>query len=133
VGAWGSGPFENDDASDWVWELEDDTDGTVLVDAFTEVLELPDDEYIEAPECSNAIAAAEIVVSARGSRTAGLPTEATAWLDAHAAVIDDRIAGLATAAVRRIAADSELKELWEEANDSSWAEGVASLQARLPA
>ena len=26
MGAWGTGAFENDEAGDWVWELEDDDD-----------------------------------------------------------------------------------------------------------
>ena len=131
MGAWGPGVFENDDASDWVWELEDDTDGAILAEALGFVVDFPADEQVESPESSNALAAAEIIASAQGIRSLGLPTEAVAWLDAHSAAVDDRLRSLALAAVTRIGADSELKDLWDEAHDPAWAEAVAALQARL--
>jgi hypothetical protein len=131
MGAWGPGVFENDDASDWVWELEDDTDGTVLADALSIVTTAPVSEFIEAPDASNALAAAEIVASARGSRAADLPTEAVVWLDAHSAVVDEKLVAKARTAVERIAADSELKELWDESDSTAWSTVVAALAARL--
>lgn len=30
MGAWGHGPFDNDDAGDWVWELEESEDFSVV-------------------------------------------------------------------------------------------------------
>ena len=131
MGAWGPGVFENDDASDWVWELEDDSDGAILAEALGVVLDLPADEQVESPESSNALAAAEIIASARGDRSPKLPTEAVAWLDAHSSAVDDRLRSLALAAVARIATDSELKDLWNEAGDPAWSEAVTALQARL--
>lgn len=131
MGAWGSGVFENDDASDWVWELEDDTDGGVLTDALRLVADAPEDEYVEAPESCNALAAAEIVATAHGRPGASLPTEASAWITANSHLVDERMVALARSAVERVGADSELKELWDEAADPSWATTVAELLARL--
>ena len=131
MGAWGPGVFENDDASDWVWELEDDTDGSVLTEALRLVADAPAEEYVEAPESCNALAAAEIVAAARGRLGASLPTEAAAWIAANAHVVDDQMLALARAAVERVGADSELKELWDEAADPAWAAAVAELRARL--
>ena len=58
MGAWGSGPFENDDACDWLDELADSG-----VAALREALALADAaDYLEAPDGSVVVAAAEVVV-----------------------------------------------------------------------
>ena len=132
MGAWGVGVFENDDASDWIWELEDDTDGRVLIEALSVVVDTPIDEQPEAPDCSNALAAAEVVAAARAAAsTAHLPTEASVWIQANRALVTPALLALASGAVERIALDSELKDLWDDAGDTSWQEIVADLQARL--
>jgi hypothetical protein len=131
MGAWGSGPFENDDASDWVWELEDDENGSVVIAALSEIVDTEIDGEIEAPEASNAIAAAEIVAAARGHHRAELPSEAREWIRVNAGLVDSSWLALAAGAVERIAIDSELKELWDEAQSSEWSEYVADLLSRL--
>ena len=66
MGAWGSGHFENDDAMDWVWELEADRDGSVVRAALGAVAELADlpSTWRHLPP-SSAIAAAAVVAKAR--------------------------------------------------------------------
>jgi len=131
MGAWGPGVFENDDAGDWVWELEDDADGSVIIEALSVVVDTPIDEQPEAGDSSNALAAAEVVASARGPRSPGLPTEASVWIAAHAALVDRSWLALASGAVERIAIDSELKDLWDNAGDDAWSDVVADLLSRL--
>jgi hypothetical protein len=131
MGAWGAGVFENDDASDWVWELEDDNDMSVLHEALAAAVDTPLDELIEAPDASNALAAAEIVAAARGHHGAELPSEAREWIGRNAKLVDARTVALAAAAVERIGLDSELKDLWEEAESDEWARVVADLLERL--
>ena len=125
--------FENDDASDWVWELEDDNDMSVLHEALAAAVDTPLDELIEAPDASNALAAAEIVAAARGHHGAELPSEAREWIRRNAALVDARTVALATAAVERISIHSELKELWEEAESDEWPLVVSGLLERLRA
>ena len=60
MGAWGHGPFDNDDAGDWVFELEDSG-----VSALRSALQL-DGGYVEAPEAAAGVAAAAVVGVARG-------------------------------------------------------------------
>ena len=131
MGAWGPGPFQNDDASDWVWDLESDDDGSVVIEALSIIVDTPIDELPEVTECNNALAAAEVVASARGPRSDSLPDEAIVWITAHASRIDRSWLALASGAVERIMIDSELKELWDETGDDSWHVGVADLVARL--
>lgn len=131
MGAWGTGVFENDDAADWVWELEDDDDGSVLVDALKEVVDLDLEDYVEAPEACNALAAAEIIAAARGHHGAELPSEAREWIGRNGALVDRAMVALAAGAVERISINSELKELWDEAESEEWPQVVADLLARL--
>jgi hypothetical protein len=63
MGAWGFGSFDNDDAADWIFELEESSGVTALVSAFKAI---KPDRYLEAPECSVALAAAEVVAALRG-------------------------------------------------------------------
>ena len=130
MGAWGSGVFENDDASDWVWELEDDTDGAVLIEALSVVVDTPIDEQPEMPIAQEAIAAAEIVASAALAQAPErLPVEARAWLGANRARVDRALIALARAAVERVSIDSELRDAW--AGDPAWESAIADLLAQL--
>lgn len=128
MGAWGVGSLENDDASDWVDELADANDFEVGWRAFDAV----NADYVEAPEASVALAAAEVVAAALGQPAASLPDEVTTWVDDHHGIFTRDDARRALAAVDRvIAEESELVELWNDAGDDKWALAVSHLRARL--
>jgi hypothetical protein len=122
MGAWGTAAFDNDDASDWVYELE--TDGIAAVDAaLTDALEATD---LYGPTDVNAIAAAEVVSAARGRLVALANGLATSVTPDHA--------GRSRAAVERVLAGSELSELWAETDDDvQWRGLVGDLIQRLSA
>jgi uncharacterized protein DUF4259 len=127
MGAWGARSFENDDALDWVWELHESADDSVVRAALAAV---PEDGQIEAPEAACACAAAEVVAAAAGAPAEWLPDEVKDWVGAHGSAV----AGLrseAHAAVQRVATRSELQELWAEAGDTEWDKAVADLLGRL--
>ena len=124
MGSWGTGSFENDDASDWVYELEQATDDSLLRATLTADLS-------EAPEGSCALAAAEVVAAALGKAAANLPKEVTAWVDAHRNAVSDDLLDLARRAVREVAGGGELRELWDEAADPGWSASVRDLDSRL--
>ncbi len=65
MGAWGYGPFENDDAMDFVGDLETAT-GTGHLSTILYAISDDRTEYVEAPESSVAIAAAEVVAALLG-------------------------------------------------------------------
>lgn len=116
VGAWGAGSFENDDAMDWVIDLEES-----------------DDEYLWASERSKTVAAAEVVAALAGRPGPGSPERVESWVRGRDGVERETVA-LATRAVERVrnGPRSELLELREEAGQpEEWYEGVEDLLGRL--
>ena len=129
MGAWGVGHFENDDAADWAWELED-AKSLEPVDAAIAVVEACDD-YLEAPEACIALAAAETVAACLGKAAPDLPDSVTALIPTLGKPSPELVAR-ARAAVTRLADDSELRELWEETDDfTAWQSRVSNLLSGL--
>jgi hypothetical protein len=130
MGAWGVGTFENDDAGDWVYRLEESDDLSLL----TQSLEPAADPkgYLESPTCSEALAAAEVVAALAGRPAPDLPEEVQSWLKAHRSKVPNDLRDLALRAVDQVAGDSELKELWQESDEmAAWADRVQELRGRL--
>lgn len=130
MGAWGTGSFENDDAMDWVYELEDAKNFQILADAFDTVLDQKD-EYLEAPDCCIAICAAEVTAGLLGNPADDLPEEVMEWLEGQPDP-SEVLLKLATNALNAILKKSELKELWQETDDyDEWREIVLDIRDRL--
>ncbi len=131
MGAWGHTTFENDDALDWVYELEEASGTDVLVSALEGIT---DADYLEATEASAALAAAEVVAALDGRPAPSLPPEVEAWVKENQEPVDADLLMLARSAVERIARDSELQELWSESGDEAeWQESLEDLLQRLVA
>ncbi|MDP9395197.1 MAG: DUF4259 domain-containing protein [Actinomycetota bacterium] len=115
MGAWGTGPFENDDAMDFVGDLSDapasETD-RLLRSALAAAVDT--DDYLEAPQACTAIAAAAIVAAATGAYETN--SEAVADLVVNRRIdASDELRELAEQALTRVAGtDSELRETWED-------------------
>jgi hypothetical protein len=130
MGAWGCGAFDNDDALDFVGDLET-TQGTGHL--FTVFSLIPVDEaaYVEAPEAAAAIAAAEVVAALLGRPSPALPEEMKAWVARHTDV-EPRLVREALRVVERVLTRSELRELWEEGGEFQfWQTSLTGLAARL--
>ena len=131
MGAWDIGPFDNDDASDWLYDLEESSDTSVIADTLEAVTDAGDD-YLEAPDCSTALAAAEIVAALRGHPLPNLPDEAKTWTEANEGLDVSSLVPEALAAVKRIRTNSELKELWDESSEAAkWHATLDDLSSRL--
>jgi hypothetical protein len=129
MGAWGSGSFENDDAVDWVGGLSDSKNLAPVKAAIDAVAKATG--YIEAPDCSTAIAAAEVVAAMRGHAMTGLPPEVVTFVTRRLPV-DAGLINAAKKAVSRVLDDSELRALWEEGPDfKAWSDGLRGLLQRL--
>lgn len=130
MGAWGVRNFENDDALDWVSELEQAKDSSVIQETLQSVAERGD-EYLEAPEACVAIAAAEVVAALNNSISPDLPDKVTQWVNQHRHG-SSSLTQLALKAVQRIKTNSELKELWDESDSAAeWHEVINNLETRL--
>ncbi len=82
MGAWGYLPFENDDALDWLDELE--SGGAEVI---RKALAKAGDRYINAPDGAIALAAAEITSASHGNPLGDLPENVADWVTAHGAEI----------------------------------------------
>src|SRR5688572_24347601 len=91
-------------------------------------------KYIEAPECSTALAAAEVIAALSGRPPELLPEEIVAWVRTNSVAVDKDLVSMALKAIHRIETDSELKELWEESDElASWLATLKNLKERLGA
>ena len=134
MGTWSRESFGNDDASDWAARL-DEYDDLGLVEATLDtVLEAGEDE-LEAPEASEAIAAAEVVARLQGNPGTAddLPEEVEAWVERIQLLPSADLAAKARRALDRVlAGPSELMELWDESGESAaWQASVRELKGRI--
>ena len=131
MGAWGINNFENDDASDWLGEFCDEPNEEALNEAFASVNEIGND-YLEAPESSIALVAAEIVATLKNSPSLDLPEATKNCLNKINFKMSNRVISDSLKAVERVKLNSELKELWEESDDfTEWNTIVNNLIDRL--
>jgi hypothetical protein len=131
MGAWSTGAFGNDDAGDWVYELEGADDLGLCRDALEVAQSVPG--YLDASDGAQAMAAAEVIAAAAGRRGADLPEEVEAWLDTVRPEPTPDDLELARLAVERVRGPrSELAELWADSpSKDEWAKLVDDLVTRL--
>jgi len=133
AGAWDTGAFDNDDALDWVWELAESSDLSVVKGALQYAI--GETDYLEAPDASMAIAAAEVVAALRGNPATGLPPEVSDWVQQHQFEVGADLANIAREAVLRVQVldSSELAQLWSESEElaEAWRASLADLLKRL--
>ncbi len=127
MGAWGMKTFENDTASDWIWDLEESNDTSVLESALK-----PEEYegYLEGPDGENALAACEIINGILNNPREGLPDNAIAWITSHSNLDMTPLIPGALKMLKRVLADnSELNELWaeNETDYPAWKSGVEEL------
>jgi len=128
VAGWGTGSFENEDAQNWLGQLSslgmDD-----LKKIFVRAGGL---DYLEAPEASIVVAAAEVLAALRGAPSETLPREIADWIGTTKVSSDPELRELAARAVDNVRRNSELKDLWLEAEGlNEWSATLRDLQKRL--
>ena len=144
MSVWGPGPFDSDDAADWLGELEEELGLDLIEDAVAEMADMAHVGYIEITDCCVAVAAAEVLAQLLGKAgpTAGLDDEVWSALafelrEQDAATIK-RLVEQAFAAVRRVLRDdenSELRQVWEKDKSGmvAWTAAMQDLLTRLQA
>jgi hypothetical protein len=140
---WGTGSFENEDAQSFLGRLN-----SLGIDDLRQILvrAAEQDGYLEAPESSIAIATAEVVaalvvsakvVAAKEDASLAAPREimdwtSENWTSKNKALAPPDLVDLARRAVERVRTNSELKDLWLEAEGlNEWSASLRDLQQRL--
>lgn len=127
-----TGNFGNDEATDWLFDLEETYGAELLAEAFDVITK---GEFHEQSDCCIALAAAEIVAAAKGKPAPDFPDDARKWLGNQDTSDLAKIKALskkAIAAVKKIQAKSELRDQWEESDEwHSWNMVVEGLLKRL--
>ena len=133
AGAWDIGPFDNDDALDWVYELESSSNLSAVQAALAAVAN--EDSYIQAPTGSNAIAAAEVVAALLGKPHPRLPPEVASWVDGRNLSDSSELVALAKQVIARVQhpTKSELAQLYSESEEffEAWKSTLSDLEQRL--
>jgi len=140
MGTWGIRNFENDGAADFVYNVYDNGK-KVIKKSFLKIINPKDDDNLDASDCEEALAAAEIIAAAKGNPSEDLPKEMNDWLIKNDVLTFNKplfskkidIVNLAELSVKKIIINSELRELWEETGDDfdTWNTIQADLITRL--
>ena len=133
MGAWGVLAFDNDQANDWAYDLEDRDDLSLVEEAFEAVGNI--DGYLDSGEACNALAACEVVARINGKPgyKNAYTKNVDEWVAARSLELSPELLARANGAIDRILADdSELKELWAETDTyARWMESVEDLRQRM--
>ena len=132
MGAWATDSFANDDALDWLLDFVEAPTIEMLRDTLEHITTTDADEYLEAPDCSEAVAAAEIVAALNGRPSAKQPDDLRDWLQTDHGLTAETLTRTAATAIKRIMQSSELQELWDDSDSSAgWLNDMADLIRRL--
>lgn len=133
MGTWGFGAFDNDNSVDWCYALKYAEDLAPVENALSAILNRGKfEEYLEAPECCEALAAAEVVAALRGKASAQLPEEAREFIERNCGPPSEELLQSTRAAVTAVRGESELRHLWDETEDvDHWLKAVDDLCQRL--
>jgi hypothetical protein len=125
---WGTGSFENDDAQAFLTAL-----ASKAPSELKEILARADQEdYLQAPDASAVIAAAEVVASAKGSPSNAAPKQIQDWISNIEGAPSEEMIELACRAVDKVRMNSELKDLWLQAEGlNEWSASLRDLEERL--
>ena len=143
MGGWGTGSFENEDAQGFLGRLH-----SLGIDDLRQILTraADQDDYLEALESGIAVAAAEVVaalvvaariVATKEPSPPAAPREimdwtSKNWTSKNRALVPSDLVDLARRAVERVRTNSELKDLWLEAEGlNEWNAALRELTERL--
>lgn len=126
---WGTGSFENEDAQNFLKSL-----ASIQPEEIKRLLSVAADEadYSNTSESSVVIVAAEMVASAKGAPPKSMPNEISDWMGKVEGAPSGELIDLARRAVHKVRLNSELKDLWQEADGlNEWSAVLRELEERL--
>jgi len=125
---WGTGSFENEEAQNFLAKLN-----SLGIDDLSPILaRAADHDYVDAPASSVTIVVAEIVAAARGNPAEAVPSQIAQWIAQIEGSPSSQMSDLARRAVEKVRTNSELKDLWLEAEGlNEWSAVLRDLEKRL--
>jgi predicted HTH domain antitoxin len=130
MGTWGYKTFENDAASDWLYDLEEAKNANFLLEPLQAVNRARGKPDVD--DCLESLAAAEVIAGARHEPPQGVPAIAKKWIRRTGFSPNDATVKLAMRAVGRVEKDSQLSDTWQEAEQlAAWRKAVEQLNRRL--
>jgi len=133
MGAWSHEPFGNDTAGDWAYELVE-TNNLTLIEAVLEKAIKESEEYLEAPDGEEAIAAVEVLakIKGKGTQSDSYTEEVDTWVEKHNLKPSEELCLKAQKFLELVCSDkSELAELWE--GQDEWKAAIDKLRLALVA
>lgn len=133
MGAWDHTIFDNDTACDWIYDVEESDDLSVIEETIDKLLECEGND-IEAPEAEEALAAIETITRliGNGGEKNSYTESLDSWVASHPQEIPQSLIENANKAIGLILSEqSELRELWAESDETGWKKTVVDLQERL--
>lgn len=135
MGTWAVDAFGNDYAQDWAQDLHETSNLDAVTDTLNTALDTAGE--LDAPFAAEALVAIEVLARLQGK--GGPHTDDSAsvdeWVEARKPKAKPRadLADKAARALDRVlAADSELRQLWEESEHyAAWLASVEELRSRL--
>jgi Domain of unknown function (DUF4259) len=125
---WGTSSFENDDAQAFLAELH----AKEPVELRRILTHAADVDYLQGPECRVVVAAAEIIAIAKGAPPQSVPRPIAEWISRTEGAPSAEMNELARQAVNKVRLNSELKDLWLEAEGlNDWSAVLQNLEQRL--
>jgi len=133
VGTWGVLAFDNDEACDWAYGLDDVHDLSLVEEAFR-IVEGAERGLLEQGDAAEALAACEVVARLRGrpGYQNAYTEKVDRWVSAHRITPTAELIARGDAVIARILGDrSEMLELWEDAGSDEWLAAVSDLRQRM--
>ena len=129
MGSWASGPFDNDDAADFLMELEVAPSWDMVRLAFADVM--VDEDYVELSEGARGCAAAALLTVALGKSDVSAQ-DIHMTLEAMGPPPED-LAAVAKIALKRLSTgDSEIRELYLDSGSyNTWLATIAAIEEAL--
>jgi len=131
MGTWGYNTFENDSASDWLFDLE--AEGMDLLQRSLSP-KMTGNDFLDADSGVGILAAAEIIYGVLSSPREGLPDDAVKWINANKDADVACFKPLCEGQLGRVLSEqSELRQLWQENDEDfeNWKTNVESLRDAL--
>jgi hypothetical protein len=134
MGAWSHEPFGNDTANDWAYGLEETEDLSYIDQTLDQVLSVGE-EYLDASDAQEAIAAVEVIAKllGKGTQSDAYTDNVDRWVQGMDETPSALLLNKAQQVVQRVLSpNSELWELWEESDEfDDWKQSIEQLHAAL--